>query len=111
MAGNPHIVEATDATFESEVLKHPGVAIIDFWAAWCGPCRMLAPTIDSLATEFAGKVKVVKMDVDANPKTPTQFHVRGIPTVLFFKNGQLVDQLVGNQSKDAFSSALNRHLS
>jgi len=111
MAGNPNVFEATDATFDTEVLKHPGLAIIDFWAAWCGPCRMLAPTIDTLANEFAGKVKVVKMDVDANPKTPTQFHVRGIPTVLFFKDGQLVDQLVGNQPKDAFTNTINRHLS
>ena len=111
MAGNPNVLEATDANFESQVLSGGGLAIVDFWAAWCGPCRMLAPTIDALANDFAGKVKVFKMDVDANPNTPNRFHVRGIPTVIFFKNGQVVDQVVGAQSKDAFASAITRHLS
>ncbi len=99
----------TDANFNSEVLKSSSLTMVDFWAEWCGPCKMLAPTIDALATEFDGKVKVFKMNVDENPNTPGQFHIRGIPTVIFFKNGQVVDQLVGNQPKDAFVSVIQRH--
>jgi thioredoxin 1 len=110
MADSKNIHTATDTNFESEVLKAKGVALIDFWAEWCGPCRMLGPTIDSLADQFQGKVKVYKMNVDENPNTPTRFHVRGIPTVIILKDGQLVDQLVGNQPKDAFVSALSKHV-
>ncbi len=84
--------------------------MIDFWAVWCGPCRMLGPTIEAVADEYAGKVKVFKMNVDNNPETPTKFHIRGIPTVIFFKNGQPVDQLVGNQPKDVIVQTIQKHL-
>jgi thioredoxin len=87
-----------------------GLTMIDFWAEWCGPCRMLGPTIEAVADEYAGKVKVFKMNVDHNPETPTKFHIRGIPTVIFFKNGQPVDQLVGNQPKDVIVQTIQKHL-
>ncbi len=111
MAESKYVNTATDANFEGEILKSQDLAIVDFWAEWCGPCRMLAPTIESLASEFEGKVKVYKMNVDQNPETPTRYHIRGIPTVILFKGGQVVDQLVGNQPKDVFVQAIQKHLS
>ena len=107
---NPNVRETSDSTFEAEILKSKGLALVDFWAEWCGPCRMLAPTIDSLATEYTGKLQVFKMNVDNNPTTPTRFHVRGIPTVILFKDGQVVDQLVGNQPRDVFNQSIQKHL-
>jgi thioredoxin 1 len=101
---------ATDANFENDVVKSPQLALVDFWAEWCGPCRMLGPTIDQIADEFQGKMKVFKMNVDENPATPTRFHIRGIPTVLMFKNGQLVEQLVGNQPKANIVASIQKHL-
>ena len=92
-------VTVTDATFAAEIEKHEGVAVVDLWAAWCGPCRLLSPIVDDLAQEFAGRVKVAKLDVDANPATMARFDVRSIPTLLFFKNGTLVDRLVGARPK------------
>jgi thioredoxin 1 len=110
MADSKHVFEATDANFETEVVKSTSLTLVDFWAEWCGPCRMLAPTISSIADEYTGKVKVYKMNVDLNPTTPTRFHIRGIPTVILFKGGQVVDQLVGNQPKDAFVQTIQKHL-
>ncbi|MCM2321705.1 MAG: thioredoxin [Oligoflexia bacterium] len=110
MANSTHVAATTDANFETEVLKAGQLALVDFWAEWCGPCRMLGPTIDTLADEFAGKMKVFKMNVDENPATPSRFHIRGIPTVLFFKEGQLVDQLVGNHPKDTIQQVIEKHL-
>jgi thioredoxin 1 len=83
---------------------------VDFWAEWCGPCRALAPTIDSIAEEFAGKVSVYKHNVDDHPVTPGQYSIRGIPTLLVFKNGQVVDQIVGNQPREVIVQAIQRHL-
>ena len=109
MASN--LVKAvTDQNFDSEVLKSNVPVLLDFWAEWCGPCRMLGPTVDALADEYSGKMKVYKMNVDENPGTPTRFHIRGIPTILFFKNGQLVDQLVGNHPKDSIVNTIQKHL-
>lgn len=88
-------MEVTDATFEQEIEKHDGVAVVDFWATWCGPCRAIAPMLDKLAGEYQGKVKVTKLDVDANQRTAMKFNVRSIPMVLFFKGGKVVDQVVG----------------
>jgi len=105
-----NVKEATDSNFDSEVLKSNQVTLVDFWAEWCGPCRMLAPTIDALAEQYAGKIKVMKMNVDLNQGTPGKFNIRGIPTIMVFKNGQAVDQLVGNQPKSAFESVIERHL-
>ncbi|HEX6533959.1 MAG TPA: thioredoxin [Gemmatimonadaceae bacterium] len=85
----------TDTTFETEIEKHDGLAVVDFWATWCGPCRMVAPILEQLASEYAGKAKVAKLDVDANQRTATRFNVRSIPTILFFKGGKLVDTVIG----------------
>lgn len=110
MAHSKNVHEATDTNFSTDVTAGPGLSMVDFWAEWCGPCRMLGPTIEGVADEYAGKVKVFKMNVDHNPETPTKFHIRGIPTVIFFKNGQPVDQLVGNQTKDAIVQTIQKHL-
>ncbi len=109
MAGNG-IVEVTDANFDSDVLKSDKPVLIDFSAAWCGPCRAIAPIVEELAGEYQGKVKIVKMDVDRNAATPMRYKVTGIPTLLVFKNGQVVEQLVGYRSKDDIQKALDRHV-
>ena len=94
------ILEVTDATFEKDVLKSEAPVLIDFWAEWCAPCRQLAPTIKELAEEYGDKLRVVKVDVDANPRTASQMQVRAMPTLLVVKNGAVVGQLVGRQPKD-----------
>jgi thioredoxin 1 len=99
----------TDGDFEQEVEQHSGLTVVDFWATWCGPCRMIAPIMDQIATEYDGKVKVTKLDVDANIKTATRFNVRSIPTILFFKDGKLVDQIVGAVPKATIESKLQQH--
>jgi len=93
-------VEITDATFETEVLRSPVLTIVDLWAGWCMPCKNLAPILDQIATEYLGKIKVTKLDVDANPAVPGQFGVTGIPTLLVFKGGGLVQTIVGFLPKD-----------
>ena len=108
MSTNEFIFEATDETFDSEVLKHQGAVLVDFWAEWCGPCKALAPVLDGLATEFKEKIKVVKVNVDESPNAPQQYKVRGIPTLVFFRDGQLVDQLVGNQPRDAIRGVIEK---
>ncbi len=109
MANSKNVTVATDANFETEVKQAKGLTLVDFWAEWCGPCRLLSPTIDALADENVGNLKVMKMNVDENPNTPSQFHIRGIPTVILFKNGQMVEQIVGMQPKDAFMNVINRN--
>ena len=109
MASNG-IVEVTDANFDSDVLKSDKPVLIDFWAAWCSPCRAIAPIVEELAGEYQGKVKVVKMDVDRNGATPMRYKVTGIPTLLVFKGGQVVEQLVGYKPKDAIAQALDKHV-
>jgi len=105
------IVNTTDATFESEVLSCEVPVLVDFWATWCGPCKAIAPHVESVALDFAGKVKVVKMDIDNNPQTPAKFGIRSIPTLMVFKGGQMVDQLVGNPgSKTRISDLVGRHV-
>jgi len=110
MSSSKNVNAATDSNFEKEVLGSAELAIVDFWAEWCGPCRLLGPTIEQIADEYAGKIKVFKMNVDENPATPTKFHIRGIPTVIFFKGGQLVDQLVGNHPKDTIVNSIQKHI-
>ncbi len=93
MADN--IVHVSDENFETEVLKSPLPVLLDLWAPWCGPCRAIAPIVDELAGEYAGKLKVVKMNVDENPRTPSRYGVRGIPNLILFKNGEVQQQIVG----------------
>ena len=110
MANSKNVLLATDDNFNTEVLANAGLTMVDFWAEWCGPCKALGPTIDALADQFAGQVKVYKMNVDEHPGAAQQFNIRGIPTILFFKDGKIVDQLVGNQPKDSFVSVVQKHL-
>ena len=107
MAENTRAV--TDDNFEAEIEKHTGLAVVDFWATWCGPCRTIAPILDQLATEYAGKVKVAKLDVDTNIRTATRFNVRSIPLLLFFKDGKVVDQIVGAVPKTSIETKLQQH--
>ncbi len=103
-------VEITDSNFESEVVKSTTPVLVDFWAAWCAPCRALAPTVDSIAAEYKGRVKVGKLDVDANGSTAARFNIRGIPTLLVIKDGQVKKQIVGAVEKSVITKALDKHL-
>ncbi len=102
--------EVTDATFEQEVLKHEGVVLVDFWAPWCAPCRRLAPIIDELAETYAGRAKIVKCNVDENPITPGKYGIQGIPTLLLFKDGELLDTMVGAAPKEVLTQKLDSAL-
>jgi len=109
MADSKNVLLATDTNFDAEVMKQDQLTVVDFWAEWCGPCRMLGPTLEKLADEYTGKIKLYKMNVDENPTVPGRFSIRGIPTVIFFKGGKVVDQIVGNQPRDVFVNAIQRH--
>ncbi len=104
------IVEITDSNFEQLVMKSDKPVLIDFWAAWCGPCKALAPIVDEVAQSFNGKVTVGKMDVDKNAATPQRFGIRGIPTLLVFKGGQVQEQIVGYVARERIEQALNKSL-
>lgn len=105
---SPNIVTVTDTSFESEVLQSKTPVLVDFWAEWCGPCKMLAPILDELATELEGRVKIAKVNIDHHQGLATQHGIRAIPTLLLFKEGQVVDQIVGMRSKRDLKSAIER---
>ncbi len=104
-------VEVNDATFEAEVLQSGQPVLVDFWAAWCGPCRALAPIVDEVAREYQGKLKVMKMDVDKNQSTPMRYGIRGIPALLIFKGGKVADQIVGFVPKETIDKSLSKVIS
>jgi thioredoxin 1 len=108
MAG--HVVEFSDSNFQSEVLGSSAPVLVDFWAPWCGPCRMVAPTVDAVAEEFVGKARVGKLNTDDNPQTATQYGISSIPALLVFKGGQVVAKFVGVVPKDKLAGALNAQL-
>src|SRR4249920_3709424 len=103
-------VEITDTNFETEVSESSVPVLVDFWAAWCATCRALAPTVDAIANEYKGRVKVGKLDVDANGSTAARFNIRGIPTLLVIKDGQVKEQIVGAVDKSVIAKALYKHL-
>jgi thioredoxin 1 len=104
-------VAVTDSSFEQEVLQSSVPVLVDFWAAWCGPCKVIAPTIDQLAAEYAGKLKVVKVDVDQNMEISSRYGIMSIPTVMLFKGGHAVEKMIGALPKPAFVSKIQPHLS
>ncbi len=104
------IIHVTDSSFEADVLKNSTPVLLDFWAEWCGPCKMIAPILDQIATEYAGKVVIAKMNVDENPKTPMRFSVRGIPTLILFKNGQAEGQKIGAVRRTDVAAFLDSNL-
>lgn len=105
-----NVLNVTDESFATEVEGSNGLAIVDFWADWCGPCRIVAPIVEQLATEYAGRVTVAKLDVDANPRTAARFNVRSIPSILFFRDGKLVDTVVGAVPRPVLERKVQEHI-
>lgn len=105
-----NVLNVTDESFEQEVKKADVPVLVDFWAPWCGPCRALAPVIEELASEYEGKLKVVKVNTDDSLQTAQNYHISGIPTLIIFKDGEPVEQMVGNHKKSTLTDVLNKHL-
>ena len=105
-----HIQYVTDATFDSEVLQSPLPVLVDYWAEWCGPCRMIAPILDEIAKEYAGRLSVAKLNVDENQQTPQKFGIRGIPTLMLFKNGNIEATKVGALTKSQLTAFIDSHI-
>jgi thioredoxin 1 len=104
------IKHVTDTTFEAEVLASPVPVLVDYWAGWCGPCKVIAPILDDTAASYAGQISVAKIDVDANPKTPGRYHIRSLPTLMLFRNGQPVAMKVGALNKSQLTAFIEDHL-
>lgn len=109
MAGS-HTLEFSDQNFEQDVLKSPQPVLVDFWATWCAPCRMMSPTVDALATEYAGRAKVGKLNVDENLQVASRYGIRSIPTLLLFQGGEIKEQVVGTKPKDELNRLLDKYL-
>ena len=107
---SPHIVHTSDSTFSQDVLKSDKPVLLDFWAEWCGPCKMIAPILDELAAEYKDKVRIAKLNIDENPQTPPKFGIRGIPTLILLKNGAVEAQKVGAVSKSQLAAFLDSNL-
>ena len=107
---NPHIVHTSDATFAQDVLKSDKPVLLDFWAEWCGPCKMIAPILDEIAGEYQDRLRIAKLNIDENPQTPPKYGIRGIPTLILFKNGTVHAQKVGALSKSQLSAFLESNL-
>jgi len=105
-----HIVHVTDDSFESEVLQSSEPVLVDYWAEWCGPCKMIAPVLDDIAEEYSGKVKIAKLNIDDNPNTPPRYGIRGIPTLMLFKNGEVEATKVGAVSKSQLTAFIDSNL-
>jgi thioredoxin 1 len=110
MGERSNLMVGTDANFQKEVLESEQPAIVDFWASWCGPCKMIAPIFEELSTQYTGKVKFVKVNVDENPKTPANYGVRGSPTLIMFKGGKVIDQVVGAVPKGQLENIVKKVL-
>jgi len=104
---NENIINVTDSTFDNEVIKSELPVLLDYWAEWCGPCKMIAPILDDIANEYGGKIKVAKINIDDNPNTPAKFGVRGIPTLMIFKSGSIEATKVGALSKSQLSAFID----
>jgi thioredoxin 1 len=107
---NEHIVHTSDASFDNDIIKSDKPVLLDFWAEWCGPCKVIAPILDEAAREYQGRLKIAKLNIDENPQTPPKFGIRGIPTLILFKNGTVHAQKVGAVSKSQLAAFLEQHL-
>ena len=107
---NPAIKHVTDASFEADVLRSSVPVLVDYWAEWCGPCKMIAPVLDESATEYAGRLNIAKVNIDQNPSTPTRYNVRGIPTLMLFKDGKVAATKVGALSKSQLAAFIDANL-
>ena len=107
---SPNIVEVTDSNFDSEILKSPLPALVDFWAVWCGPCRQIAPAVEALAEEYKGRLKVGKLNIDQHQMVPQKYGIRSIPTLLVFKGGRVVGQIVGAVPRAKLEDEIKKHM-